>query len=101
MSLACQAGLQTWLCATFRLAIVLYNHGVFGWVALVTALLNLVRPSIVLIAVALAFAGFGMVLHNAELADIEVGELRCVHIHTADLAAVFEVAHLIGIRLVE
>ena len=34
VSLACQGGLKTWLCATFRLAIVLYNHSVFGWVAL-------------------------------------------------------------------
>jgi hypothetical protein len=30
VSLACQGGLGTWLCATFRLAIVLYNHQVFG-----------------------------------------------------------------------
>lgn len=74
-SLACQAGLQTWLCATFRLVIVLYNHGAFGWVALVTALLNLIRPSIVLIAVALAFAGFGMVLHNANLSGLAVAIL--------------------------
>ena len=34
VSLACQGGLQSWLCSTFRLVIVLYNHGVFGWVAL-------------------------------------------------------------------
>ena len=34
VSLACQAGLDTWLCATFRLTIVLFNHWAFGWVAL-------------------------------------------------------------------
>src|SRR5436189_2539806 len=67
VSLACQAGLKTWLCASFRLAIALYNHSVFGYVALVAALLNLVRPSIVLMTVALAAAGFGLVLHNADL----------------------------------
>ena len=38
VSLACQGGLKTWLCASFRLAIVLYNHSVFGWVALGAAL---------------------------------------------------------------
>ena len=54
VSLACQGGLNTWLCATFRLAIALYNHSVFGWVALAAAALNLVRPSIVLVSVALA-----------------------------------------------
>jgi hypothetical protein len=70
VSLACQAGLETWLCATFRLVIVLFNHAVFGWVALGAALLNLLRPSIVLVSIALAAAGFGLVLHNADLAGL-------------------------------
>jgi hypothetical protein len=70
VSLACQGGLDTWLCATFRLAIILYNHSVFGWVALGTAVLNLLRPSIVLVSVALAATAFGLVLHNAHLAGL-------------------------------
>jgi hypothetical protein len=70
VSLACQAGLDTWLCATFRLTIVLYNHSVFGWVALGAALLNLLRPSILLVALALAATAFGLVLHNANLAGV-------------------------------
>jgi hypothetical protein len=70
VSLACQGGLSSWLCTTFRLAIVLYNHSVFGWVALAAALLNLVRPSIPLILVALAATAFGLVLHNADLAGL-------------------------------
>jgi hypothetical protein len=70
VSLACQGGLSSWLCTTFRLAIVLYNHSVFGWVALASALLNLVRPSIALILVALAATAFGLVLHNADLAGL-------------------------------
>lgn len=70
VSLACQAGLQTWLCATFRLVITLYNHAVFGWVALAAAVLNLVRPSILLMSIALAAAAFGLVLHNADLAGL-------------------------------
>ena len=70
VSLACQGGLSSWLCTTFRLAIVLYNHSVFGWVALAAALLNLVRPSIALILVALAATAFGLVLHNANLAGL-------------------------------
>src|SRR5438477_7752358 len=75
VSLACQAGLDTWLCTTFRLAIVLYNHSVFGWLALGAALLNLVRPSIVLTSVALAAAGFGLVLHNPDLSGLAVAVL--------------------------
>jgi hypothetical protein len=70
VSLACQAGLHTWLCAAFRLTIWLYNHSVFGWVALGAALLNLLRPTISLVAVALAASAFGLVLHNANLAGL-------------------------------
>lgn len=70
VSLACQSGLGTWLCATFRLAIVLYNHSVFGWVALGAATLNLVRPSLVLVLVALPAIASGLVLHNADLAGL-------------------------------
>jgi hypothetical protein len=70
VALACQGGLQTWLCSSFRLVIVLYNHGVFGWVALAAALLNLVRPSIVLVTVTVAAAGFGLVMHNAGLSGL-------------------------------
>src|SRR5216684_4299454 len=70
VSLACQGGLQTWLCASFRTVIALYNNSVFGWVALAVALLNLLRPSIVLVTVALAAAAFGLVLHNAGLAGL-------------------------------
>jgi hypothetical protein len=70
VSLACQAGLDTWLCATFRLVIVLFNHSVFGWVALGAAALNLVRPSMALLSIGLAAAAFGVVLHNANLAGL-------------------------------
>ena len=70
VSLACQAGLDTWLCGTFRLVIILYNYSVFGWVALAAALLNLLRPSIILLSVGLAAAAFGLVLHNAGLAGL-------------------------------
>ena len=75
VSLACQGGLNTWLCATFRLTIVLFEHSVFGWVALVAAALNLVRPSLVLVSLALAAAAFGLVLHNAGLAGLAVALL--------------------------
>ena len=75
VELSCQAGLRTWLCSAFRLSIVLFNHEAFGAVALVAALLNLVRPSIVLMSLALAAAGFGIVLHNAGLAALAAGLL--------------------------
>ena len=70
VELACQAGLKTWLCGAFRVSIALYNYYVFGGVALAAALLNLIRPSIVLVAVAVAAGGFGIVLHNPELSAL-------------------------------
>jgi hypothetical protein len=75
VSLACQAGLGTWLCMTCRTVIVLYNYSVFGGIALAAALLNLLRPSFVLMALALATAAFGLVLHNADLAGLAAGVL--------------------------
>jgi hypothetical protein len=73
--LACQAGLQTWLCTTFRVSIVFFNHNVFGWTALGAAALNLWRPSLLWTTLALAAAGFGVVLHNADLSALAAGVL--------------------------
>lgn len=75
VALACQAGLRTWLCGSFRLSIVLFEHEVFGATALIVALLNLLRPSLLLMALALAASAFGMVLHNVDLSALAVGVL--------------------------
>ena len=91
VSLACQGGLDgwrdTWLCGTFRLTIVLFNYGVFGWAALIVAFLNLLRPSVVLVAAALAASAFGVVLHNADLAALAVGFLILSLARPAPVAA--------------
>ena len=70
VALVCQSGFNSLLCRAFRLVVVLYPYGVFGWVALIAALLNLIRPSIVLMTIALAAAAFGLVMHNAGLAGL-------------------------------
>lgn len=75
VALACQAGLNTWLCSTYRLSVILFNHQVFGATALAVALLNLIRPSLVLFALVLAAAGFGIVLHDTDLSALAVGVL--------------------------
>jgi hypothetical protein len=67
---ACQAGLNTWLCSTLKLVIALFMHSVFGWSAITAALLNLVRPSLVLLAFALVATTFGLVLHNTALSGL-------------------------------
>jgi hypothetical protein len=75
VGLACDGGLPTWLCATRKLVMVLFNNMVFGYFALAVALLNLIRPSLVLFAVALAAAAFGLVMYNAGLSALAVGIL--------------------------
>jgi len=79
VELACQAAqnplYNTWLCSTFRISILFFDHGIFGEAALAVALLNLIRPSIVLMTVALAAAGFGVVLHNADVAALAAAVL--------------------------
>jgi hypothetical protein len=70
VGLACQAGLDTWLCATRRVATALFNHSFFGWVAFGAAALHLLRPSMVLLTVALAAAGLGIVLYNVALSAL-------------------------------
>jgi hypothetical protein len=64
VGLACDAGLNTWLCLSRKVATALFNNTVFGVAALVTAVLNLIRPSLVLFAIALIAGGMGIVLYN-------------------------------------
>jgi hypothetical protein len=75
VGLACQAGLNTWLCSTRQITIVLFTYSVFGWFALIVSALNLLRPSVVLCAVALAAACCGVVLYNAGLSALAAGML--------------------------
>jgi hypothetical protein len=75
VGLACAAGPQTWLCATRKAATALFENSVFGWVALVIASLNLIRPHLLLFSIALAASAFGVVLHNAVLAGLAAGLL--------------------------
>ena len=75
VGLACQAGLNTWLCFTRQITIVLFTYSVFGWIAVIVAALNLLRPSLVLFGLALAAAGCGVVLYNVGLSSLAVGLL--------------------------
>lgn len=73
VALACEAGLKTWLCHGWRLSALLFDHELFGALALAAALLHLLHPSLVLMTLAIAAAGFGLVLHNVDLSALAVG----------------------------
>ena len=75
MALACDGGLTTMLCKTRILATTLFKNSVFGITGLVIAVLNLIRPSIVLLTGGVVAAGFGIVLYNVELSGVAAGLL--------------------------
>jgi hypothetical protein len=75
VGLACGAGLNTWLCWSRAIITVLFQNSVFGIAALIVAAINLLRPSLVLFAVALAIACLGVVLYNIVLSSLAIGLL--------------------------
>ena len=75
VGLACEGGLNTWLCFTRHIAIVLFQYSVFGWAALIVAAVNFLRPSLLLFAVALSISCIGVVLYNVGLSALAVGLL--------------------------
>lgn len=75
VSLACEMGQRTWLCLTRKIFLALFQNGVFGIVALAAAVVNLVRPSIVPLIVALIAGSFGIVLYNVETSALAAGLL--------------------------
>jgi len=75
VGLSCATGLNTWLCFTRGIVIALFTNSVFGIAALIVATLNFLRPSLVLFAVGLASACFGIVLYNIALSSLAIGLL--------------------------
>src|SRR5829696_2555677 len=70
VALACDAGLQTMMCKIRILATSLFRNSVFGIVALIIAVLHVIRPSIVLLTGGIIAAGFGIVLYNIGLSGL-------------------------------
>lgn len=75
VGLACDGGLNTWLCFTRKIVIKLHTSGAFGALAVILAAVNLLRPSLLIFGLALATAAMGVVLYNAGLAGLAVGLL--------------------------
>jgi len=75
VGLACAAGSRVMICNPRQLAIALFTNSAFGITAIIAAALNLLRPSVVFLAVALVAAGFGIVLYNVALSGVAIGVL--------------------------
>jgi hypothetical protein len=75
VGLACAAGLDTWFCYSRHIVIALFDRSAFGIAALLLATLNLLRPTFVIFALALAAACLGVVLYNVVLSSLAAGLL--------------------------
>lgn len=75
IGIGCETSGTSFICASRRAAIALFQPQVFGIVALGAAVLNLVRPSFIAFAVTLVAAGAGIVLYNTALSSLAVAVL--------------------------
>jgi hypothetical protein len=75
IGLACEAGEQSLTCTARLAAIHLFVRSIFGWTAVVAALLQLWRPSVVVFGIGLISAAFGLVLYNTRLSALAVALL--------------------------
>ena len=75
VGLACEGGLHSWTCELRWAATTLFNNSIFGYVAMITAVLNLIHPSIVLMTLGLFAGGLGVVLYNVALSALAAGLL--------------------------
>lgn len=73
VGLACDAGRESLLCFVRMAVTRLIRPQVFGFVALGAAVLNLIRPSLPLFAMALVATALGLVLYNGGLAGLAAG----------------------------
>lgn len=75
LGVACEAGEESSTCAVRLAVIMLFMRGVFGWVALMAAVLNLWRPNSILFGTGIVFALLGLVLYNTRVAALAVALL--------------------------
>ncbi len=75
IGMACDGGEQSLTCMVRLVAIQLFVRSVFGWTAVVAALVQLWRPNICAFSVGLLSASFGLVLYNTRLSALAVALL--------------------------
>lgn len=78
LGLGCDAEGGILLCRLRQGLIWTFNHNVFGTFAIVSAVFNLVRPSIALTALAIVLTAFGLALYNTAAAALSCGLILLV-----------------------
>lgn len=75
IGLACNAGLDTWMCTQRRVLAALFDRAIIGWAAVIIAAVNLLRPTLVVFGLGLAIACVGVVLYNVMLSALAISLL--------------------------
>ncbi|MBS0535362.1 MAG: hypothetical protein JSR72_14990 [Proteobacteria bacterium] len=75
IGLACNAGLDTFMCLQRKVWAALFDRAIIGWAAVIIAAINLLRPTLVVFALGLAVACIGVVLYNVMLSALAIGLL--------------------------
>lgn len=75
VSLACEAGKESFICSIRHVAILLFVRSMFGWTALLAAAVQLWRPHIVAFGIGVVSAALGLVLYNTWLSALAVALL--------------------------
>lgn len=75
IGLACNAGLDTFMCTQRRVLAALFDRSIIGFAAVIIAAVNLLRPTLVVFALGLAVACVGVVLYNVMLSALAIGLL--------------------------
>jgi hypothetical protein len=70
---ACDAAGGLAACPVRQITILMFNHSVFGWAALLASATALWRPSVLMTSIALIAAAMGLVLYNTATAAFACG----------------------------
>lgn len=75
IGLACDAGEESFTCMARLAVILLFVRNVFGWTALVAAIVQLICPNRIALSIGLVAAALGLVLYNLRLSALAVALL--------------------------
>ena len=74
VGLAC-AGIETGTCTTRALVITLFGYSAFGIAAIITSVIQFIRPSVPMFTIALMATAIGVVMYNNNLSALAAGLL--------------------------
>jgi len=70
IGIACEARGESVGCKFRLAAIMLFVYGIYGWAALIAALIQLWRPNVVAFGMGIVFALLGLVLYNTRVSAL-------------------------------